>query len=132
MAGGPLSEPGADRRLTVWYDGACPLCSAEIRLTRKLDRDNVIAFVDLRAHGDGSTARAALLAQPRGEPMVSGAAAFVAMWRLLPGLRVLAAIASPAPMMWMLERCYRLFLRVRPALQAVARRLERPAGDRAG
>ena len=54
--------------------------------------------------------------------MVEGAAAFVAMWRVLPALRPLAALASPPPVLWLLERAYQLFLRLRPGLQAMVRR----------
>lgn len=116
----------ADRpALTVWYDGDCPICTAEIGLMRRLDRDSVIAFVDLSLPGGCPTDRAARLArlhaQPRGGSMVSGAAAFVAMWRVLPGLRPLAALASPPPVQWLLERAYLVFLGIRPVLQAIVR-----------
>ena len=116
----------ADRpALTVWYDGDCPICTAEIGLMRRLDRDSVIAFVDLSLPGGCPTDRAARLArlhaQPRGGSMVSGAAAFVAMWRVLPDLRPLAALASPPPVQWLLERAYLVFLEIRPVLQAIVR-----------
>jgi predicted DCC family thiol-disulfide oxidoreductase YuxK len=111
--------------LTVWYDGDCPICTAEIGLMRRLDHDGAIEFVDLSLPGVCPTDREARLArlhaQPRGGPMVAGAAAFVAMWRVLPGLRPLAGLASPPPVLWLLERAYLLFLRVRPTLQAIAR-----------
>ena len=42
--------------------------------------------------------------------MLAGAAAFVAIWRVLPALRPLAALASPPPVLWFLERAYRIFL----------------------
>jgi predicted DCC family thiol-disulfide oxidoreductase YuxK len=129
MTGRSEIEDGDGRQLTVWYDGACPICSAEIRLIRRFDRANAIEFVDLRLPGECPADHAARLArfhaQARGGPMVSGAAAFVSMWRVLPGFQILAAVASPAPMLWALERGYLVFLRVRPALQAIARRLSR-------
>lgn len=111
--------------LTVWYDGDCPICTAEIALMRKLDSNSAIGFVDLSLAGACPTERAARLArlhaQPSGGSMVSGAAAFVAMWRVLPGLRPLAALASPPPVQWLLERAYLFFLKARPSLQAIAR-----------
>ena len=118
--------PAADPRLlTVWYDGDCPICTAEIGLMRRLDSNSVIEFVDLSLPGGCPTDRAARLArlhaQPRGGALVSGAAAFVAMWRVLPGLRLLAALASPPPVQWLLERAYLAFLKVRPSLQAITR-----------
>lgn len=118
------AEPG---RVTVWYDGDCPICSAEIALMRRIDRTEALEFVDLSLPGACPTEHTARLArfhaQARGEPMVSGAAAFVAMWRVLPGLRFLAAVASFPPCLWALERAYLLFLRLRPSLQRMARRL---------
>jgi predicted DCC family thiol-disulfide oxidoreductase YuxK len=35
--------------LTVFYDGFCPLCSAEINQLRAYDRDNNILFEDIHA-----------------------------------------------------------------------------------
>ncbi|MBB3892310.1 putative DCC family thiol-disulfide oxidoreductase YuxK [Phenylobacterium haematophilum] len=64
--------------------------------------------------------------------MVSGAAAFVAMWRVLPNTRLLAAAASNPPALWLLERAYRLFLRMRPGLQAIVRRRLTARGGGAG
>ena len=94
---------------------------------RRIDRSKALELVDLSRPGAGPTDRAARLArlhaQSRGGPLVSGAAAFVAMWRVLPGLRLLALIASLPPCLWMLERGYLLFLRVRPSLQRLVRRL---------
>ena len=120
----PLAAVAA-RSLTVWYDGDCPNCTAEIGLLHRLDRDSSIAFVDLSlpdaCPSDRDERLARLHAQVRGGPMVAGAAAFVTMWRVLPALRPLAVLASPPPALWLLERAYTLFLRLRPALQASAR-----------
>lgn len=121
-----LSSAAADlRSLTVWYDGDCPICTTEIGLIRRLDRASAIEFVDLSLPGGCPTDRAARLArlhaQPQGGRLVSGAEAFVAMWRVLPGLRLLATMASPPPILWLLERAYLVFLRLRPTLQAVVR-----------
>jgi len=110
--------------LTVWYDGACPLCLREIALMRRLDRRGAIAFVDV-ANPETSCPldRAELLArfhaQEAGGPVLSGAAAFAAMWRAVPLLRPLGLLARFGPMLWLLERGYRAFLRIRPRLQAV-------------
>lgn len=125
MMTGPAITAGDRRSLTVWYDGDCPICTAEIGLMRRLDRAEAIEFVDLSLSGGCPTDRAARLArlhaQPRDGRMVSGAAAFVAMWRVLPRLRPLAALASPPPVLWLLERAYLGFLKLRPALQAIVR-----------
>lgn len=125
MAVGPAVTVADARALTVWYDGDCPICVAEIGLMRRLDRASAIEFVDLSlpqaCAGDREARLARLHAEPRGGAMVDGAAAFVAMWRVLPGLRALAAVASLPPVLWLLERTYRVFLKFRPGLQAIVR-----------
>ncbi len=107
--------------VTVWYDSECPLCVREIALMRRLDRRRAIDFVNLQAAGDCPVDREQLLArfhaQERGEPVVSGAAAFAAMWRAIPVLRPLGLLARIKPVLWLLERAYIGFLRLRPWLQ---------------
>lgn len=107
--------------VTVWYDSECPLCVREIALMRRLDRRRAIDFVNLQAAGDCPVDREQLLArfhaQERGEPVVSGAAAFAAMWRAIPVLRPLGLLARIKPVLWLLERAYIGFLRIRPWLQ---------------
>jgi len=44
----------------------------------------------------------------------SGAAAFLALWGQLPRLRLIAGLLSIPPLSWLLERGYRVFLRIRP------------------
>ncbi|MHB8285673.1 MAG: thiol-disulfide oxidoreductase DCC family protein [Caulobacteraceae bacterium] len=114
--------------VVVWFDGGCPLCRREVALMRRLDRRGAVRFRDL----DGETAVCPL---PRGDMLaelhaledgrlLSGAAAFAAMWRAIPLLRPLGLAARSPLVLAGLERLYRLFLRGRPALQGLARRLE--------
>lgn len=114
--------------LTVWHDGACPLCRREIALMRRLDRRGAITFVDASDPATGCPAnRDALLARFHAREdgrMLSGAAAFAAMWRAIPSLRPLGLAARNPIVLAGLERVYRLFLRARPMLQTLARRLE--------
>lgn len=114
-------------KVTVWFDGACPLCSAEIGLMRRLDGKNRIDFVDVGSE-DASCPidRAELLArfhaQEIGKPVVSGAAAFGAMWRAVPLFSPLGQLLRIPLVLAVFEQAYRLWLRVRPRLQrAVAR-----------
>lgn len=134
MMSGPAPAAACQRSLTVWYDGNCPICTAEIGLGRRLDRASAIEFVDLNLPGGCPTDHAARLArlhaQPRDGRMVSGAEAFVAMWRVLPRLRPLATLASPPLVLWLLERAYLGFLRLRPALQAIVRWVLAPRAKR--
>lgn len=107
--------------LLVWYDGACPLCRREIALMRRLDRKGAITFVDVAQDGAGCPAdRAALLARFHAREdgtMLSGAAAFAAMWRAIPVLRPLGLAARNRWVLAGLEGLYGQFLKVRPALQ---------------
>ena len=118
--------------VTVWFDGDCPLCLREIALMRRLDRRGAIDFVNVAGDGSCPIDRAELLArfhaQEAGRPMVSGAAAFAALWRAIPVLAPLGHLARAPALLWLLERAYRGFLRLRPRLQALARRLEPGSG----
>ena len=60
--------------------------------------------------------------------MLSGAAAFAAMWWAIPPLRPLGLLARSPHVLSALERLYRIFLKVRPLLQRLARRLEGAPG----
>ncbi len=114
-------------KLLVWYDGGCPLCRREIDFMRRLDRRQSICFIDL----SGSSAatcpidRQALLARFHASEdgrLLSGASAFAAMWRAIPLLRPLGLAARSPAVLACLEFGYRVFLRLRPSLQKLARR----------
>ena len=108
--------------LVVWHDGDCPLCRREIALMRRLDRRGAITFVDA-TDPDASCPidRRDLLARFHAREdgtMLSGAAAFAAMWRAIPMLRPLGLLARNGTALRLLERAYLGFLVVRPRLQA--------------
>lgn len=94
---------------------------------RRLDGRGAIRFLDV---ADGSVEvcpvdRAALLARFHAcedGRMLSGAAAFAAMWRAIPLLRPLGLIARVPFVLALLEKAYRRFLTVRPHLQRLAAR----------
>lgn len=56
--------------------------------------------------------------------MLSGAAAFVQLWLLFPGWRWLGRVGSLPGMQPVLECLYRAFLRVRPAVQRLVRKID--------
>ena len=108
---------------------ANPLCQREIALMRRLDRVGAITFVDV-ADSDATCPldRAELLARfhaKEGGRIVSGAAAFAAMWRAIPLLRPLGLAARNPAALAVLERLYRAFLRVRPRLSRWIRHWEK-------
>lgn len=131
-----MNDAAKPEVLTVLYDGGCPLCRREIAHVQGLasqQPESALCFVDVNAAESAvpATERAALLArfhvQRADGSRLSGAAAFVAMWNRLPGWRWLARLARLPGALPALELAYRAFLRVRPRLQALARKVERNA-----
>lgn len=110
----------------VWFDGSCPLCRREIAWLRRLDRRGAITFTDIGVAGAACPLdRAVLLARfhaREGGVMLSGAAAFAAMWRAIPVLRPLGLAARNRLVLAGLERLYQGFLRARPWLQRAVSR----------
>jgi predicted DCC family thiol-disulfide oxidoreductase YuxK len=107
----------------VYFDGGCPLCRSEIAHYQRQDKNDRIAFVDVSPIdvelGDGLTreqAMSRLHLRSSDGTMRSGAAAFVAIWELLPNWRWAARIAQMPGAIHALEFCYRAFLPVRPVL----------------
>ncbi len=118
-----MADPVSD--VTVWYDGACPLCIREIALMRRLDKRQAIHFVDVAPADTACPIDRQLLldrfhAQEVSGPIVSGAAAFAAMWRVIPLLRPLGIVAKNATVLGILEWLYIRFLKIRPKLQRLA------------
>jgi predicted DCC family thiol-disulfide oxidoreductase YuxK len=112
---------GSAHPVTVWFDGACPLCRREIALMRWLDRRGRIEFIDVAAEpAECPIDPAELLARfhaREGDRVHTGAAAFAAMWRAMPLLNPLGRRARWPPLLAGLERVYLGFLRIRPWLQ---------------
>ena len=116
------------------YDGGCPLCRREIALYRGMKSTQPVCYADV-ADPDLTlpvgTERQALLARfhvkQADGTMASGARAFLALWAVLPGWRWLARLGALLGMASLMEGAYRAFLRLRPAMQHVAARLDRPA-----
>lgn len=115
-----------DSKSTVYFDGSCPLCRAEIGYYRGKDRDDALCFVDLSKPGaavpDGVTKQRAMArfhVRASDGRIVSGAAAFVAVWDRLPGWRWVARAARLPGALAVLEFGYRLFLPVRPLVSRV-------------
>ncbi len=106
---------------TVFYDGACPICTAEMAQYRKARGAECVAFVDVascdaEALAPGLTREAALARMhvlTADGQMASGAAAFVALWRALPRFGWAARIAGLPIVLPLLELGYRGFVRLR-------------------
>lgn len=127
----------SDATPTVYYDGSCPVCTAEVAQYRRAGHGVVYADVSRDALPEGLTREAAMARfhyRDEDGRLLSGARAFAALWlRLSEGhrwLRPLARLANTAPALILGEAAYRAFLPLRPALQSVVRRrMERRAQD---
>lgn len=117
-------SPQGPASIRVFYDGSCPLCSKEIALYQRLDRAQRVDWCDVSSPSNAAVLplpQGALMArfhvQPLpGEPL-SGARAFLELWRHIPGWRWLATLRHLPGVPALLEVAYRLFLKVRPAIQ---------------
>ena len=114
---------------TVYFDGSCSLCRAEIGYYRRKDQDRALCFVDIYETGaappEGITQERAMKrfhVRASDGRVLSGAAAFVEVWSLLPRWRWAARAASLPGALIALEWGYRVFLRVRPFISRFFRR----------
>ena len=127
-----------DDKPTVFYDGSCPLCRAEIDLYRRQDADGRVCFVDVSAADapldprlTSEAAMARFHVRTADGALRSGAAAFVTLWSALPAWRLAARIARFPGVTPLLELGYRAFLPVRPRLSRAFRHWQRRRGVRA-
>jgi predicted DCC family thiol-disulfide oxidoreductase YuxK len=108
---------------TVYFDGSCPLCRAEIGYYQRNDQYSALCFVDISEPGgippEGITQERAMKrfhVRASDGRVLSGAAAFVEVWTRLPRWRWAARLAGLPGVTPLLEVGYRLFLPIRPYL----------------
>ena len=117
--------------LIVYFDGACPLCATEIAYYLRQDTARAVRFLDASQDGivlgsdlSKRQAMARFHVRTSDGSLVSGAAAFVELWRALPRWSWAARLARGRRTMAMLEIGYRSFLHIRPGLSKLARWLQ--------
>ena len=107
--------------LTVYFDGACPVCSREIAVYQRQPGAERCVWVDASscpeaALGAGLSRDRALarfhVRQGDGV-LVDGMRGFTLLWITLPRFAWLGRIASIGPLPGLLDVAYRIFLRVR-------------------
>jgi predicted DCC family thiol-disulfide oxidoreductase YuxK len=122
----------ADTKSTVYFDGSCPLCRAEIGHYRRQDEAGALCFVDVSEPSavipndlTQQQAMSRFHVRTGDGALLSGAAAFVEVWARLPSWRWAARAAALPGVLALLERGYRLFLPARPTLAAILAKLKR-------
>ncbi len=117
--------------LTIFYDGSCPLCRAEIAHYKTCQGADALTWVDVSSAsadlGEGLScgqAMARFHVRLSDGQLLSGAAAFVAVWARLPKWRWLARFAALPFALVIMEWVYRATLVVRPFLSRWLTRLQ--------
>lgn len=119
--------------VTVFYDGGCPLCAAEIGFYRRRRGADGVLWVDVSASATEDVAAGLTRDQALRRfhvrdgdgRLVSGGRAFAVLWAALPGYAWLGRLFRLQPLAWTIDRAYDRFLGWRPRLQALARRRAR-------
>jgi predicted DCC family thiol-disulfide oxidoreductase YuxK len=113
--------PDETQKTTVYFDGACPVCSREMAVYQRAEGAQRIAFVDAAACRDarvapdltrGDALDSLHVRRPDGT-LVSGAAAFAELWKTLPRWAWLGHFAAAPGVRQAAEFAYRGFQRAR-------------------
>jgi len=112
--------------VSVFFDGRCVVCSHEIDLYRRRDRDGRIAFIDIMdprfnpsAEGlDPVAIHDQMHAKRASGEVVTGVDAFIAIWDVLPGgvFQALSRVARIRALRPALDLGYIAFAKARPFL----------------
>ena len=116
-------------KLTVFYDGGCPLCKREIGFYQRQRGAALIEWLNVADNNPEPVdvllpqglsrcqAMARFHVMDSSGVLLSGGDAFVEVWRLLPRFRLLAVVFSLPVMRWCVNWGYEVLLRMRPAMQ---------------
>jgi predicted DCC family thiol-disulfide oxidoreductase YuxK len=104
--------------LTVYYDGACPVCRREIGFYQKRT-GGAVSYCDVAAEvcpapdlGREEALQRFHVRLADGA-LVSGARAFLALWGQTPGFKAASKLLSPRPVVALLDLAYAGFLKLR-------------------
>jgi predicted DCC family thiol-disulfide oxidoreductase YuxK len=104
--------------MKIYYDGGCPICSREIAFYKARPGADNFIWVDVSSAGptdlgEGLTreqAMARMHVREADGTLLSGAEAFGAMWRQMPGFKGLGWLLVMPPFGAIAEFGYRIFL----------------------
>lgn len=112
--------PDAACAAEAYFDGACRICRREIAVYRRMSGMEAVAWRDVSdptaapAGIDRAAAVARFHVRRRDGTVVSGARAFLAIWRGNARLAPLARALDRQPFVGILDLGYAAFLRLRP------------------
>jgi len=111
-------------KLSIYFDGLCPLCSREISHYRKQQGSDQIRFVDITSTEfnpveegiDPVKVHKVLHVRTAAGELKTGVDSFIAIWEHLPSYHWLARLARTAPVKLLLTLGYQGFVVLRPLL----------------
>ena len=120
------------KKLTVFYDGQCPLCDREISFYKRRKGSESVNWTDVNRLGDEELAPRLTKAQALSRfhvqtfdgRIISGGEAFANVWAALPGFRLLGKLFQIQPFLWLLNNLYWIFLKFRPHLQSLLKKYQ--------
>jgi predicted DCC family thiol-disulfide oxidoreductase YuxK len=113
-----------ENKVTVYYDGLCVACSTEINHYKRSRGSEQINFVDIchpnfnpETHNvDPQLVHKVMHVKRADGSLATEVDAFIEIWRLLPGYWLLVKLASLAPIRFMMNFGYKVFVVLRPYL----------------
>jgi len=114
----------SENKITVYYDGACYICSREIDLYKRKDTDKRINFTDIsrpefdaqKERLDASKVQRLFHVRSRDGNILVGVDGFIAIWDELKSFNFLARLARIRLVRFFLDLGYKLFVVIRPYL----------------
>ncbi len=115
------SNPDGNEKLTVLFDGGCPLCAKEIRHYQTMQGADNVAWVDITQtpdleHSYGvtfETAMARFHVRDQQGQWQTGAYGFVALWKNFRFFRVAAAVLQNLRLVGVADWVYGIFAKRR-------------------
>ena len=124
-----MTELNPSPQVTVYFDGAFPICRFEIGQYQRCAGSENIAFIDVAAENipdlgeglDRPTALARFHVRRADGSLVSGAEGFAMVWQTLPSFRLLGRVAVWPPLLRLMEAAYRGILPIRAWISGLLR-----------
>lgn len=119
-------------KFSVYFDQSCPMCRREIAFYQRRSGADQINWIDVSqpknapAEISCQQAMARFHVRTKTGQLLDGGAAFVQLWKQLPGFRWLGLLFDTPAARWIINSAYNLFLPVRPRLQALFRDRTKP------